>query len=158
MKDLGPLHHFLDITIEHRSAGLFLHQRTYMLDILKRAVMADCKSCTTPVDLQEKLVGDSGPPVEDTSKFWSIAGALQYLRVKLPNIVYVVQQICLHMHDPQEPHLMVMKRIMLSSGDVRLQSSSTSFVRAALTSSSTRTLTGSIVQTLAALHQAMRCS
>jgi hypothetical protein len=112
MKDLGPLHHFLDITIEHRSAGLFLHQRTYMLDILKRAVMADCKSCTTPVDLQEKVVGDSGPPVEDTSKFWSIAGALQYLRVKLPNIVYVVQQICLHMHDPQEPHLMVMKRIM----------------------------------------------
>jgi hypothetical protein len=112
MKDLGPLHHFLDITIEHRSAGLFLHQRTYMLDILKRAVMADCKSCTTPVDLQEKLAGDSGPPVEDTSKFWSIAGALQYLRVKLPNIVYVVQQICLHMHDPQEPHLMVMKRIM----------------------------------------------
>jgi hypothetical protein len=51
MKDLGPLHHFLDITVERRSDGLFLHQRTYMLDILKRAVMADCKPCTTPVEL-----------------------------------------------------------------------------------------------------------
>jgi hypothetical protein len=51
MKDIGPLHHFLDITVEHRPDGLFLHQRTYTLDILKRAVMADCKPCTTPVDL-----------------------------------------------------------------------------------------------------------
>jgi hypothetical protein len=51
MKDLGSLHHFLGITVEHRPDGLFLHQCTYTLDILKRAVMADCKSCTTPVDL-----------------------------------------------------------------------------------------------------------
>jgi hypothetical protein len=79
MKDLGPLHHFLGITVERRPDGLFLHQCTYTLDILKRAVMANCKPCTTPVDLQAKLAGDSGPPVEDASQFWSIAGALQYL-------------------------------------------------------------------------------
>jgi hypothetical protein len=52
MNDLGPLHHFLCITVERRPDGLFLHQRTYTLDILKCAVMADCKPCTTPVDLQ----------------------------------------------------------------------------------------------------------
>jgi hypothetical protein len=69
MKDLGPLHHFLSITVERRPDGLFLHQRTYTLDILKRAIMVDCKSCTTPVDLQPKLAGDSGPPVEDASQF-----------------------------------------------------------------------------------------
>jgi hypothetical protein len=51
MKDLGPLHHFLGITVEHRPDGLFLHQRTYTLDILKRAIMADCKPYTTPIDL-----------------------------------------------------------------------------------------------------------
>jgi hypothetical protein len=50
-----------------------------MLDILKCAVMADCKLCTTPVDLQAKLAGDSGPLVENASQFQSIAGALQYL-------------------------------------------------------------------------------
>jgi hypothetical protein len=76
MKDLGPLHHFLGITVEHRPDGLFLHQCTYMLDILKRVVMVDCKSCTTLVNLQVKLVGNSGPPVEDASLFRSIAGAL----------------------------------------------------------------------------------
>jgi hypothetical protein len=35
MKDLRSLHHFLGITIKRRLDGLFLHQRTYMLDILK---------------------------------------------------------------------------------------------------------------------------
>jgi hypothetical protein len=112
MKDLGSLHHFLGITIERRPDGLFLHQCTYMLDILKRAVMADCKLCTTPVNLQVKLAGDSGPPVEDASQFRSIAGALQYLTFTRPNIAYVVQQICLHMHDPREPHLTAMKCIL----------------------------------------------
>jgi hypothetical protein len=91
MKNLGPLHHFIGITVERRPDDLLLHQRTYMLDILKRAVMADCKPCTTPVDLQAKLVGDSRPPVEDVSQFQSITGALQYLTFTRPDIAYVVQ-------------------------------------------------------------------
>jgi hypothetical protein len=112
MKDLGPLHHFLGITIERRPDGLFLNQRTYTFDILKRAVMTNCKPCTTPVDLQAKLAGDSGPPVEDISQFRSITEALQYLTFTWSDIAYAVQQICLHMHDPWEPHLTAMKRIM----------------------------------------------
>jgi hypothetical protein len=91
MKNLGPLHHFIGITVERRPDDLLLHQRTYMLDIVKRAVMADCKPCTTPVDLQAKLVGDSGPPVEDASQFQSITGTLQYLTFTRPDIAYVVQ-------------------------------------------------------------------
>jgi hypothetical protein len=69
MRDLGPLHHFLGITVERCLDGMFLHQRTYMLDIIKCAGMADCKSCTTPVDLQMKLATDYGPPVQDASQF-----------------------------------------------------------------------------------------
>jgi hypothetical protein len=60
--DLGPLHHFLDITVECRPQGLFLHQRQYAIDILERAVMFDGKPCSTPVDTQAKLSEDDGPP------------------------------------------------------------------------------------------------
>jgi hypothetical protein len=63
MKDLRPLHHFLSITVEHRPDRLFLHQRTYTLDVIKCAAMTECKPCTTPVDLQAKLAADSGPHV-----------------------------------------------------------------------------------------------
>jgi hypothetical protein len=91
IKDLGPLHHFLGITVKRRPDGLFLHQRTYTLDILKCAIMTDCKPCTTTIDLQAKLAGDSGPPIEDASQFRSIAGVLQYLTFTWPNIAYAVQ-------------------------------------------------------------------
>jgi hypothetical protein len=58
------------------------------------------------------LAGDSGSPIEDASQFRSIAGALQYLTFTRPDIVYAVQQICVHMHDPREPHLTAMKCIL----------------------------------------------
>jgi hypothetical protein len=61
MKDLGPLHHFLGITAERRSQGLFLHQRQYAIDILERAGMSDFKPCSTPVDTQAKLSEDDVP-------------------------------------------------------------------------------------------------
>jgi hypothetical protein len=154
MRDLGPLHHFLGITVERCLDGMFLHQRTYMLDIIKRAGMADCKSCTTPVDLQMKLATNYGPPVQDASQFQSIAGALHYLTFTRPDIAYTVQQICLHIHDPQEPHLVAMKCILCY-----LQGRHTTvffyIIRAALTLLSTQTLTGSIVQMHAALRSAM---
>jgi hypothetical protein len=49
-------------------------------------------------------------------------GALQYLTLTRPDLAYAVQQVCLFMHDPREPHLALVKRILryvkgtLSSG------------------------------------------
>jgi hypothetical protein len=37
---------------------------------------------------------------------------LQYLTFTRPDIAYVVQQVCLHMHDPRESHLTAMKHIL----------------------------------------------
>ena len=58
MTDMGPLHHFLGFTVERRDDNLFLSQLQYMLDILDRAGMRACKSCSTPVDTHSKLLAD----------------------------------------------------------------------------------------------------
>ncbi|WVZ65389.1 hypothetical protein U9M48_014763 [Paspalum notatum var. saurae] len=112
MKDLGVLHHFLGVTVEPRPFGLLLHQRQYTLDILERAGMTDCNPCSTPVDTQAKLSEDVGTPVADPTAYRSLAGALQYLTFTRPDITYAVQQVCLHMHDPREPHLIALKRLL----------------------------------------------
>jgi hypothetical protein len=50
MKDLGPLHHFLGVSVQHQSNGLFLTQRQFALDVLEHASMVDYKPVSTPVD------------------------------------------------------------------------------------------------------------
>nr|GEY15981.1 reverse transcriptase domain-containing protein [Tanacetum cinerariifolium] len=42
---------------------------------------------------------------------WNFCG-LQYLTFTRSDNCYAVQQICLHMHDPQEPHLAAFKRVL----------------------------------------------
>jgi len=83
-----------------------------MMDILDRAGMAECKPCSTLVDTNPKVAAADGAPMADASDFQSLAGALQYLTFTRPDISYAVQQICLHMHDPREPQLAALKRIL----------------------------------------------
>jgi hypothetical protein len=35
MKDIGPLHHFMGVSVQHQAHGLFLTQRQFALDILE---------------------------------------------------------------------------------------------------------------------------
>ena len=83
-----------------------------MLDIFDRAGITECKPCSTPVDTNPKVAAADGAPVSDPTDFRSLAGALQYLTFTRPDITYVMQQICLHMHDPREPHLAALKWIL----------------------------------------------
>jgi hypothetical protein len=62
--------------------------------------------------MQAKVSTDYGPPVADPTHFRSLTGALQYLTFTHPDHFYAIQQICLHMHDPWEPHLTAMKRTL----------------------------------------------
>ncbi|GKF16868.1 ribonuclease H-like domain-containing protein [Tanacetum coccineum] len=90
---------------------MFLCQKTYATDILERVDMRTCHSHRTPVDTDTKLRVD-GTPVSDPTLYRSLAGAFQYLTFTYPDLSYVVQQICLHMHDLREPHLASLKRIL----------------------------------------------
>ncbi|WVZ62479.1 hypothetical protein U9M48_012227 [Paspalum notatum var. saurae] len=110
MSDLGLLHHFLGMHVQHIDGGLFLSQY-HMLDILSRAGMSDCKPCVTPVDTNPKLSATEGACVDNATDFRSLAGALLYLAFTRPDIAYAVQQVCLHMHDLRQPHLAALKRI-----------------------------------------------
>jgi hypothetical protein len=100
MKDLGPLHHFLGVFVQHQADGLFLTQRQFAHDILERAGMVDCKPVSTLVDTQAKVSTKFGSPIADSTHFRSLIGVLQYLTFTRPDLAYVVQQICLHMNDP----------------------------------------------------------
>nr|GEX89399.1 ribonuclease H-like domain-containing protein [Tanacetum cinerariifolium] len=101
---------FLQLPL-HTYYRLFLSQKQYAIKLLARAHMTNCNPLRTLVDTDSKL-GPEGVPVQDLTLYRSLADGLQYLTFTRPNISYVVQQICLYMHDPREPHLAALKRIL----------------------------------------------
>ncbi|GJV36214.1 ribonuclease H-like domain-containing protein [Tanacetum coccineum] len=88
MTDLGPLNYFLGISATRTTSGIFL----------------------TPIDTEKKL-GPEGSPITDPTLYRSLAGSLQDLTFTRPDLSYALQQLCLYMHDPREPHLNAMKRV-----------------------------------------------
>ncbi|GJV01203.1 ribonuclease H-like domain-containing protein [Tanacetum coccineum] len=111
MTYLGSFNYFLGISVTRDSSRLFLSQKKYVVEILERAHMVNCNPNQTPVDTKSKL-GIDGDLVLDPTIYRSLAGSLQYLTFTHPDISYAVQQVCLYMHDPQEPHFLALKRIL----------------------------------------------
>ncbi|GJR51687.1 ribonuclease H-like domain-containing protein [Tanacetum coccineum] len=73
--------------------------------------MLNCNPNHTPVDTESKH-GPERTPISDLTLYRSLASGLQYVTFTRPNLSYVVQQIFLYMHDPWEPHLAALKRIL----------------------------------------------
>ncbi|GJU07204.1 ribonuclease H-like domain-containing protein [Tanacetum coccineum] len=111
MTDLGPLNYFLGISATRTTSAIFLSQTKYATEILEQAQMLNCNPCRTPIDTEKKL-GPEGSPVTDPTLYRSLAGSLQYLTFTRLDLSYAVQQLCLYMHDPREPHLNAMKHVL----------------------------------------------
>ncbi|GJW88705.1 ribonuclease H-like domain-containing protein [Tanacetum coccineum] len=71
--------------------------------------MQKCNPCKTPVDTESKL-GPDGEPVSDPTLYRSLAGALQYLTFTRLDLSYVVQQVCIYMHDLRDSYFTALKR------------------------------------------------
>jgi histone deacetylase 1/2 len=114
LKDLGDLHFFLGIEVTKKRDGLVLSQSRYARDILARSGMDKCKAVDTPLPSTQKLSikdGDALGP-EDSTKFRSLVGALQYLTMTRPDISFAVNKICQFLHSPTTVHWSAAKRIL----------------------------------------------
>lgn len=88
-----------------------MSQPQYIVDLLAKAGMSDYQPTRTPADTGSKL-SSTGSKVTDPTLYRRLTGALQYLTITRPDISYSVQQACLFMHDPRDPHLSHVKRIL----------------------------------------------
>lgn len=74
--------------------------------------MAKCHPTSTPIDTHAKLSAFDYSPVPNPTRYRSLASALQYLTLTRSDLAYAIQQVCLYMHDPREPHLTLVKWIL----------------------------------------------
>jgi hypothetical protein len=91
MNDLGPLQHFLGISVHKTSDGLILSQAQYAVELLSCANMSTCNPYLMPADTKSKPSIMDGKPLDHPSKYRSLAGALQYLTLARPDICFAVQ-------------------------------------------------------------------
>ncbi|KAL8161570.1 hypothetical protein V2J09_013059 [Rumex salicifolius] len=112
MKDLGELKNFLGLEVERSSRGLFVCQRRYAEDLLKKYGMQNCKPIDSPMEVRHMLCAEEGDELEDARLYRQLVGSLIYLTITLPNLTYAVGVVCQFMQTPRKPHLEAVRRIV----------------------------------------------
>ena len=121
LRDLGPISSLLgvDITRDRPNRVLQLSQRQYVIDILERFNMAECKPVSTPMEPGIRLSQSMAPSTPDevafmaTVPYASAVGALMYLSVATrPDIAYAVGVLCRFTSNPGEPHWKACKHLL----------------------------------------------
>ena len=112
MTDLGLMTYFLGMEIKQSQDEVFICQKKYAKEILKKFQMEDCKSTSTPMNQKEKLVKEDGSPKVDEVEFRSLIGCLMYLTATRPDILNAVSILSRFMHCPNETHMRAAKRVI----------------------------------------------
>lgn len=76
--------------------------------------MEHCKPVNMPMCTSGKLSIAEGTPLgtEDSSRYLSIVGTLQYLTLTRPDISFSINKVCQFLHAPTDMHWTAVKRIL----------------------------------------------
>ena len=112
MKDLGMMHYFLGLEVRHKPSEIMLSQGKYVVDILKRFRMMDCKSMTTSMTTNLKLFGDTTSERVDATLYRQMIGLLMYLMNTRPEICFAVNTLSQCMVERRHVHLIAAKHLL----------------------------------------------
>ncbi len=111
MKDLGKLKHFLGIDFNQNEGVVKMNQKRYILRILERFSMSDCKPRSTPCEQKLDYNSDSDPV--DPKRYREAVGSLIYLMTcTRPDLSWIVSKLSQYLSDPYEQHWSTVKHVM----------------------------------------------
>jgi hypothetical protein len=90
MSLLGELSFFLGLQIHQINQGIFISQTKYIIEMLKRFGMEDCKPVITPMQTSCKLRKDDDSKSTDQRQYKSMIDSLLYVTTSRP---YVMQEV-----------------------------------------------------------------
>jgi len=114
MKDLGLMHYFLGLEVWQKAGEIFLSQGKYVVKLLERFRMVDCKFVTTPMELIfKKLCGSVvGHDLGNLSKYRQLVGALMFLVNSCSDICFSVNTLSQFMVEPHHIHWIAAKNLL----------------------------------------------
>jgi hypothetical protein len=93
MKELGPMHYFLGLEVWQSLEKIFLNRGKYAVETLKIFDMLECKSMSTPMETNMKVLVDTSSDLVDATLYRQIIGLLMYLTNTSPDICFVVNTL-----------------------------------------------------------------
>lgn len=112
LKDLSRLDYFLGIETHWLADGLLLSQHKYILDLLQRARMIECKGISTPTVSRDNIFSDNSSFFADPTLYRSIVGGHQYLSLTRPEVCFSIHKASQYLHAPTDAHWSFVKRIL----------------------------------------------
>lgn len=104
MTDLGKMRFSLGIEVSQQSDGIFICQKKYAMDVLKRFGMDESSSVGSPIIPGFKLHKDEYGVRIDESYYKQVVGSLMYLTATRPDLTFSVSLISRFMAKPTEMH------------------------------------------------------
>jgi hypothetical protein len=112
MSDLGVMRFFLGIEVLQTVDDIYIYQKKYTMDVLKRFSMENSTAVGSPIVPGSKLHSDEGGVRINETYFKHIVGSLMYLTTTRPDIMFSVNLISRYMSKPTELHLQAAKRTL----------------------------------------------
>ena len=104
LKDMAKLSYFLGIEVTKTTSRMYLSQSKYIADLLAKHNMVDCSPVPTPMSTGHYLTKGSGNVISNASQYRSAVGALQYVTLTRPEIVFSVNKLNQFLASPTAEH------------------------------------------------------
>jgi hypothetical protein len=112
MKDLGMMHYFLGLEMWQRPDEIFLSQGKYIVEILQRFGMMDCKSMVNPMMKNINILSDSYSYLVDPMMYKQLIISLMYLVNTRTYICFTMNDMSQYMVEPRHVHYIVVKHVL----------------------------------------------
>lgn len=90
----------------------FINQEKYILDLLAKSGMLDCRLAESPIVSNHRLQTVLDGERADKEQYQKLVGKLIYLSYTRPDILYALGVVSRFMHLPQVPHMEVVIKIL----------------------------------------------
>jgi hypothetical protein len=112
MTDLGKMRYFLGIEVLQKYDGIYICQRKYALEVLRRFGMMESNSVGSPIVPGFKISRNEDGNTVDETYYKQLVGSLMYLTATRPDMMFVICLITRYMTRPMEIYLQAAKRAL----------------------------------------------
>ncbi|CAK9803102.1 Retrovirus-related Pol polyprotein from transposon TNT 1-94 [Anthophora quadrimaculata] len=119
-KDLGEINQALGVKVERNNAGnIYLSQRLYIEEMLKKYNMTECRKVTTPLDPSLRISKEDAPTTDTERSYMAnvpyrgLIGGLMFLALYTrPDILFAVTKLSQYNSNPGRKHWQQAKHIL----------------------------------------------